>query len=99
MDRVNIARGGVLVPADTDVNVRRHVHHVPHPWHKAGKTLCTGDRELGIYRLYRMDIVVTRRGVLRIAGYDSLQLLHDRVGTRIRFALGGPVVPGSQIHQ
>ena len=98
VDRVNVARGGVVVPADANVDVRRHVHHVSHPRHQTGKTLGTRDRELRIHRLYCMDIVVTRSGMLRITRYDSLQLPHDLLGTGIRFSVRHPVIPGSQIH-
>ena len=88
VDRMDVARGRVAVSADSDINVGRHVHHVPHPGHQARQSLGAGHRLLRRHRLHGVDIVVTGAGMLRIPGDDPFQAPHDLVRLGYGFPSG-----------
>jgi len=98
--RLHVVQRGVVVAADADVDVRRHVHQVSGRGCQVGQPVGVG---LGPLRLAGLldgvDVQVNGAYVIRIEAQGLLQGGDDLRGPGPLLAVGEPEVPGVQVHQ
>ena len=70
MDGVLVGLHGVVPPSDSDVDVCGHVDHMPFARHEISEPLRAWHRGLRVHRFDRVDVVVARAGVVRVARND-----------------------------
>ena len=99
VDGVLVGLHGVVPPSDADVDVCGHVDHVPFARHELSEPLGARHRGLRVHRFDRVDVVMARAGVVRVARDDSLELAYDFIGAGVGSPVGLPVVPRAEVHQ
>ena len=99
VDGVLVGLHGVVPPSDADVDVCGHVDHVPFARHEPSEPLGARHRGLRVHRFDRVDVVMARAGVVRVARDDSLELAYDFLGAGVGSPVGSPVVPRAEVHQ
>src|SRR5512143_3173424 len=62
-------------------------------------TVCPRPRGFRVHRFDRVDIVMARAGVVRVARDDSPELAYDFSGAGVRSTVGSPVIPWAEGHQ
>ena len=90
---------GVVPASNADVDVCGHVDHVSFARHEPSEPLGARHRGLRVHRFDRVDVVMARAGVVRVARDDSLELAYDFIGAGVGSAVGSPVVPRPKVHQ
>ena len=100
LDGALVGLDGLVVVAQADVDVRRHVHQVAGIRDHVAQAVGRGPGPLGLGRgLHGVDVEVVGRRVARGAGQHVLQHGDDLVGSGLHHPVGGPQVPGPQVHQ
>ena len=100
LNRPGIAERRVVVQAEAHIDMRGHVDQMAGTRNQLAQPAGVGQGAFGLRRGFnRVDIVVDSPDVVGKALQDTLQSRHELQGVGFGLTLGGPVVPGPDIHQ
>ena len=96
-DRALVGRDGVVVAADADVDVSRHVDQVAGGGHELAEGVRARLGEVRFPRFHQVDVVVVRARVVGMRRDHLFEEFLRLQGARLRLA-AAPVVPGHRVH-
>src|SRR5688500_16730888 len=96
---MRVALNRFVVPADPDVDVRRHMDEMTRAGRETGEPLRARQGPCRLPRLNRMNVVMAGTNMVGTSLQGLFEDTADFRRARLRLPIGGPISPWPHVHQ